>query len=89
MSTAMAVSRQTQLVAGMTAAAVTLLSVGGQLSLADHYAQSGAAMNPTNYAALPRVQMAARTTCPKVDSSAIGNLSAPRSAKDGKLNKTA
>ena len=70
MKTAMAVNKSTQWIAGMAAITATLLTVGGPLTLAEHYAQAGAAGNPDGYAATRMTQMthmATRGNCPADD----------------------
>ena len=67
MKTAMAVNKSTQWLAGMAAIAATLLTVGGSLTLAEHYAQTGAAGNPDGYAATQMTHMATRGNCPADD----------------------
>ncbi|MCX7171556.1 MAG: hypothetical protein NTY41_15080 [Proteobacteria bacterium] len=49
MKSAMTASRQTQWIAGMVAVLGSLLTAGGPLMLADHYAKSGASWDASGY----------------------------------------
>lgn len=49
MKTVMTPSRQTQCVAGTVAALATLLTLGGSLTLAEHYARAGASRDASGY----------------------------------------
>lgn len=49
MKTVMTTRRQTQWMAGTVAALATLLTVGGQLILAAHYAQTGTSSAASSY----------------------------------------
>ncbi len=49
MKTAMMTSRRTQWIAGTVAALATSLTVGGSLTLAEHYAQAGAGRDASGY----------------------------------------
>ena len=49
MKTVMTTSRQMQWMAGMVAALGTLITMGGSLSLAEHYAQTGANRDASGY----------------------------------------
>ena len=55
MKTEMITSRQTQCIAGTVAALATLLTMGGSLSLAEHYAQTGASRDASGYYAAKQV----------------------------------
>lgn len=60
MKTVMTVSRQTQWLAGTVAALATLLTMGGPLTLAEYYAQTGANWDASGYYA---AQQSRRITC--------------------------
>jgi hypothetical protein len=60
MKTGMTTSRQTQWIAGTVAALATLLTMGGSLTLAEHYAQTGASRDASGYYA---AQQARRIGC--------------------------
>ncbi|MFA6311527.1 MAG: hypothetical protein WCV99_06395 [Sterolibacterium sp.] len=49
MNTVMTMSRQTRWTASVVAALATLLTAGGPLMLAEHYAQIGASWNASGY----------------------------------------
>lgn len=90
MNTAMAaVNRQTQLVAGVSAVLATLVSFGGQLSLADHYAQSGLAAYAADDAVRRQMRMAARATCPNPDQSGPRQTSPRKAAPNARSSRTA
>ena len=60
MNTVMTPNRRTKWLAGMAAALGTLLTIGGPLTLAEHYAQSGARWEASGYYA---TQQSRRITC--------------------------
>jgi hypothetical protein len=49
MRTVMRTSRQTQWIAGTLAALATLITIGGSLTLAEHYARTGASGDASGY----------------------------------------
>jgi len=57
----MTTNRQTQWLASTVAALATLLTVGGQLMLAEHYARSGASWDASGYYASGHTR---RIVCP-------------------------
>ena len=61
MKTVITTSRQMQWIAGTFAALATLLTMGGSLTLAQHYAQTGASRDPSGYYATGQVR---RIDCP-------------------------
>jgi len=66
MRTAMRTSRQTQWMAGVVAALATSLTMGGSLTLAEHYAQAGASRDASGYYAARHVR--------RIDCADNGNL---------------
>ena len=54
MNTQMMTNRRTQCIAGAVAALATLLTLGGTLTLAEHYAQTGASWDASGYYAARR-----------------------------------
>lgn len=85
MKTALAVNKSTQWLAGMAAIAATLLTVGGSLTLAEHYAQTGAAGNPDGYAATRMTHMATRSNCPADDKPRTAANTDRRAAQSARL----
>ena len=61
MKTAMITSRQAKWIAGTVAALATSLTMGGSLTLAEHYAQTGAGRDGSGYYA---AKQARRIGCP-------------------------
>ena len=77
MKTVVTTSRQTQWMAGMFAAMATLLTMGGSLILAEHYAQTGASRNASGYYAAGQ---AGRISCSDNGNSRIAVVSRRRGA---------
>lgn len=61
MKTVMITSRQAKWIAGTVAALATSLTMGGSLTLAEHYAQTGAGRDGSGYYA---AKQARRNGCP-------------------------
>jgi hypothetical protein len=79
MKTVMTTSRQTQWIAGMVAALATLLTMGGSLTLAEHYAQTGASQDASGYYAAVQTR---RIGCPDNGNSRTAEVSPWRAAKN-------
>jgi hypothetical protein len=56
MKAVMTASRQTQWTAGVAAALATLFTMGGSLTLAEHYAQTGASRDASGYYAAGQIR---------------------------------
>jgi hypothetical protein len=56
MKTVMTTNRQTQWMAGTVAALATLFTIGGSLTLAEHYAQTGASRHASGYYAAGQIR---------------------------------
>ena len=61
MKAVMSTNRRAQWMAGTLAALATLLTMGGSLVLADHYAQSGASLDASGYYAAGQIRRIACT----------------------------
>ena len=79
MDTVMTTSRRTQWMAGATAALATLLTAGGPLMLAEHYARTGASWDASGYHATERTR---RIACSDLDDSRTPAASARRRTED-------
>lgn len=79
MNTAMTTSWKTQSIAAMVAALATLLTAGGPLMLAEHYAQTGASSNASGYYASEQTR---RIACADPESSRNSVVSTRRSANN-------
>lgn len=62
MKTVMTTSRKMQWMAGMVAALASSLTMGGSLGLAEHYARTGASLEPSGYYAAEQTR---RMRCPE------------------------
>ena len=82
-------ARQTKGLAAGLAVALTLTVMGGQLSLAEHYAQSGAASYPTGYSQAQRTRLASRTICPSNEQPTARTLPARSDVTNAHANKSA
>jgi hypothetical protein len=78
MKTVMTTSRQTQWMAGTVAALATLLTMGGSLTLAEHYAQTGAGRDASGYYAAGQIR---RIGCMDNRKAHIAEVSRPRGAE--------
>jgi hypothetical protein len=72
-------SRQMQWMAGMVAALATLLTMGGSLALAEHYAQTGAGSDASGYHAVVQPR---RIGCPDNGNSRTAKVSPWRAARN-------
>ncbi len=86
METTIAVNKPTQWLAGMAAIVATLLTFGGPLALAEHYARTGAALNPAGYSV---AQVATRSNCPTLEKPRTAVNTERHDAKYAKLKSTA
>lgn len=77
MKTVMTTSRQMQWMAGMVAALGTLLTMGGSLTLAEHYAQTGASRDASGYYAAGQAR---RIGCSDYGNSGTAAVSSRRDA---------
>ena len=89
MKSAMAVDVKTRAIAGSLAVTVTLLSFGGQLSLVEHYVQSGPAISAAEYAAWQADRMTRRTTCANTEQSGGRNVPVRLGAVAAAVNEKA
>jgi len=62
MNTVTTTSRQTRSMAGTVAVLATLLTMGGSLILAEHYAQTGASRDASGYYAAEQTRQAAENS---------------------------
>jgi hypothetical protein len=79
MKTEMITSRQTQCIAGTVAALATLLTMGGTLTLAEHYARTGASRDASGYYA---AKQARRIDCPDKGNVRTAVVSSRRGAEN-------
>lgn len=78
MKTMMTASKRTQWIAGTVAVLASLLTVGGPLVLAEHYAQTGAGGDASGYYA---VAQARRCACPAGGNSRTAGAAARRNVE--------
>jgi len=86
MKPAMAMNKPTRLLAGMAAMMGTLLTFGGPLALAEHYAQAGAAGNPGGYSA---TLTTTRVVCPNPEHPRTAAIPGPHQARHASAEETA
>jgi hypothetical protein len=79
MKTVLTTSRQIQWIAGMVAALATLLTIGGSLTLAEHYAQTGASQDASGYYAAGKAR---RIGCSEDRNSRTAAVSSRRGAEN-------
>lgn len=79
MKTVTTTSRPMQWLAGTAAALASSLTMGGSLGLAEHYAQTGASLEPSGYYAAERTR---RIGCPDKANLRAGLTSPRRGAEN-------
>jgi len=79
MNAMMTTSRHTQWLAGVVATLATLLTAGGPLMLAEHYAQTGASWNASGYHATEQTR---RIACSDQGNARTPAVSARRGAEN-------